>query len=588
MAKKKMAPWIIILVFLVFFGSLGFAGLMGLGWMLSRTPDTEAGILEIQLRGPLREGPSLDPFEAVFSSFGVVRTASLWDLRRILELAANDSDVLGLRLDILGQSGWATADEIISLVEDFRSSGKPVFTYLRGDFAGDQQYYMATAGDQVWLPPTGGLIVNGLRFEVEFWKGTLEKLHVEPSFLMLEEYKSAGEVYTREQMSDAFREQLTAIGEDIQNRMISVIAERRNLAAQQVQETVDRGLLTAPEALDGGWVDRLGFVDELREAMAEAVGEDQYTGISLHSYMQANTPWAASGERVALIFGEGEIFATGGRGPFADLHIAGDRLARTIEEAAKNDQVEAIVFRVDSPGGSVVGSDHIWRAIEMAQEKGKPVVVSFSDVAGSGGYWIAMGADRILAQPTTITGSIGVVFGKFNIRGFYEWIGANVSDVTLARNADLLSAFEPMAEEHEERVRAWMGQAYDEFRMKVADGRKIELERVGEIAKGRIWSGEDALEIGLVDQLGGLGDALALARELADLSSTADVEIYPKQKGFFELLSSGELGVVVGTVLDSRRGTHSPADWLEAMAPEKLRELSEPRPWALMPPVKID
>ncbi|MBW2256232.1 MAG: signal peptide peptidase SppA, partial [Deltaproteobacteria bacterium] len=250
-----------------------------------------------------------------------------------------------------------------------------------------------------------------------------------------------------------------------------------------------------------------------------------------------------------------------------------------IREAAECDDVKAIVFRVNSPGGSAVGSDVIWREIERAQEAGKPVVVSMSSVAGSGGYWIAMGADAIVAHPTTITGSIGVVFGKLNVRGFYEWIGANVESISFAENADLLGPFETMSEEDRAQVRGVMESLYEQFKAKVAEGRGMEPDKVERLAKGRIWSGVDAKAHGLVDELGGLDTAVALAAEKAGLApENVCLVVHPEPKSFFEQVLEGELEATtpnVGVALDPAK--------VQAI----LEDLEQPRPWASMPEIRV-
>jgi protease-4 len=579
--KTSCALWLILGLMLLSIGGC-VALFVGVAAIAGGAQKIESGILEVTIRGPLHEGPPQDPFSQIFASLGGEQAYSLWDFRRALEKAAGDERVRGLRLDILAAPGWGVADEMLGILDTFRDSGKPIYAYLRGDFAYDGEYYLATAADQVWLAPATGLLVNGLRFEVEFFRGTFEKLHIEPAYLMLEEYKSAGEPFSRTEMSDAFREQLTVLGQDVQERTLQRIASRRQLETEAVQAGVDLGLLTGPEAMARGWVDRLGYDDELEAALSTASKESRYTPIPFGKYVAALEPEKTSADRIALVFGEGPI--TSSRAPFAfgETLIAGDHLAEILEKVTGEDGVKAIVFRVNSPGGSAVGSDHVWQAIERAQRAGIPVVVSMSDVAGSGGYWVAMGADRIVAQPNTITGSIGVVFGKLNLRGLYEWLGANVSDVTLAKNADILSQVEPLEPEHEERIRAWMLQVYDEFQKKVAEGRGIDRERVAELAKGRIWSGSDALELGLIDAVGGLEVALATARELADLPSDAPVTVFPAPRTFFEMLAEGDFATTVEAAY--RMSRRSPL----GLAQEALGELAEPRPWAIMPRFRID
>jgi protease-4 len=281
---------------------------------------------------------------------------------------------------------------------------------------------------------------------------------------------------------------------------------------------------------------------------------------------------------LAVVFGEGPIVARESKdGLFgAGNWMLGPVVAKSIREAAENEDVKAILFRVDSPGGSAVGSDVVLREIDRAREKGKPVVVSMSSIAGSGGYWIAMHADGIVAQPTTITGSIGVVFAKFNLTGFMDWIGANVDTVSTAPLADIFGTA-PLDPDRRARVEAWMEDLYESFKAKVAEGRDIPPEKVEEIARGRIWTGQDALELGLVDRLGGLDEAIDLAKELADLDP--DVEyplvVFPKPKPFLQQIL--EEGLFAGT----------PSIPTEAEILEFARETAQPRVLARMPDIRI-
>ncbi len=591
--KKKGRALLWIILGIVAFSVVGFMVLVGVAVSIVSRQEkvAERGVLEIELKGALTEGPSRNPFEDLAGRFGGDKKQHLWNIRRALARAADDDRIHALRIDITGRvGGMAVAEEILDLVAEFRDSGKPVYTYLSGDLAGNQPYLLATAGDRIWLPPQAGLMVDGLRFEVSFWRGTLDKLHIDPHFIMYKEYKSAGEPFTRYEMSAYFREHLTAVGEDMESRLVSVIAQRRNLDPKDVEATIDRGLMTATEALEAGWVDRLGYPDELESAIADAVRLDEYEGIPVGKYLKAMGKTKIEGDRIAVIFGEGQIVAADSGSPFKESRIYGPETAKVFDDAVEDDHVKAIVFRVNSPGGSAIGSDYVWRAVKRAEEAGKPVIVSMSSVAGSGGYWISMGADKIVAQPTTITGSIGVVMGKFNVRGFYEWIGANVSDVTFARNADLMSAFEPLKPEHEERFRAWMDEVYTQFKEKVAQGRGLQVNDVETIAKGRIWSGLDAKEIGLVDEIGGLSVALRLAREAAGLPDATPAQAYPGPKDFFQMLAEGDFDVRMSQQLSLLDISLAPAVRSlpgSAQFLQLLQELETPRPWAIMPSIEV-
>jgi protease IV len=554
--------------------------------------------LELSLSGPLTEGPSSNPF----ADLGGSGPRSLWEIRRALLGAAKDGRIAGLKLEIEApQLGFGAIDEISELLDDFRHAGKPVYAYLRNDFVDDAGYYLALGADRIFVAPQAALMVNGLRAEVTFWRGTLEKLGIVPHVIMFKEYKSAGEPYSRQTMSAAFRESLTAVLKDLEDRLDARISERRGLPPVQVKAGLNLGLMTTAEALETGWIDGTGYRDAVEHALASAVKAKRYRGVELRKYLRAvdrdsrsANPFAFSAltdrkkASIALVFGEGPIVAAAEGSPFESLTggervIRGLELASAIDEAADNDQVRAIVFRVDSPGGSAVGSDHVYDAIRRARQRGKKVVVSMSSVAGSGGYWISMGADKIVAQPSTITGSIGVVSMNFDVRGFYTWIGAHVDTVSLSKGSGILSQVEDFDEARQARWTAWMTAVYENFKKQVAIGRKLSAEQVEERAKGRIWSGVAALQRGLVDGLGGLDTAIDQACSLASLGDPKNVtlEIYPKRNAFEEFLANlfaADTQVQPGTLESLAR----------SLDPAQIRELTRPRVLVMLPDIHVE
>jgi protease IV len=552
--------------------------------------------LELSISDSIPEGPSQSPFAA----FGAGASRSLWDLRRALRAAAVDERIAGLKLEIeMAPLGFGMLEELGALLDRFRESGKPVYAYLRGDFVEDGGYLLAVAADRVYVAPAAALLVNGLRAEVTFWRGTLEKLGVVPHVLMFKEYKSAGEPFARHSMSEAFRESLRDVLGDLEERLASRISQRRGLPPIQVRAGLDMGMMTTGEALATGWIDALGQREAVEADLARTAKTDGYNGIELKKYIRAidrkrsgfggldfKSLRGAEPPVVAVIFGEGPIVAAEQGDPFESLFggaqlIRGLSTARAIDEAAEDPEVRAIVFRVNSPGGSAVGSDHVHDAVRRARQAGKKVVVSMGSVAGSGGYWVSMGADRIVAQPSTITGSIGVVMTQFDVRGFYEWIGAHVDTVSVSRGSGVLSTVEDFDESRKERWSAWMTAVYDDFKRQVAEGRGLQLEQVEDIARGRIWSGVAASKNGLVDELGGLDEAVAQACKLAKLGDPERVrlEVYPKKdsvEAFFQEL----FGVKsVSGVEHLARGL---------LQPEVIRQLARPRVLVQLPHILID
>ena len=536
----------------------------------------EPTVLKITLDGGYSDAPVDDPL----ADFGLSEGSdSLYDVVRGIEHAAGDENVAALRLDIRSPSmGFAQMQEIALAVAKVREAGKPVISHIEADMVTNGRYFLASTADELWATPQAFWLVQGLHADVEFFRGILDKLQIKPDIIMFKEYKSAGERLLNKEMSEPMREALTAVLGDIQRLWIEHVAERRELSVEAVTAFVDEGAIPPEAAEELGLVDRFGHHDELDEVLRERLELEEYEQIKLSEYLKT-IAGPESDDRIALVFGEGPIVAdeSDESNPFVDNStIYGPKLARSIRNAAKKDRVKAIVLRVNSPGGSAVGSDLVWREIERAQESGKVVVVSMSSVAGSGGYWISMGADAIVAHPATITGSIGVVFTKLNVRGLYEWLGASVDTVKFAENSDLMSPFSSLDDAQYAKLESIIGTMYGNFVTKVAEGRGLTFDEVEPIAHGRIWSGEDALDLKLVDQLGGLSDAVALAAEKSGVDpETTDVEVFPEARSMWQRLTDGDFS----TTTPSQPSTAEVRAWIE--------QLAEPRASVRMPNVRI-
>ena len=536
--RRNLGCWIalglmVAVLLVVFVGILvmvlGFIGsLAGSPVQVSR-----GSMLEIQLVGPVTQAPPEVDLGPLFSA----PVSSFWEMREAILEAENDPNIAGVHLWIHNAAlGWGTATELVGLLDEFRAnSGKPVVARLQSDQVTDLDYYLATGADEIWITPQALVLVNGLVAESQFFRGTLEKLRIEPQVLMYKEYKSAGEQYGSYEMSDPMREALEAMLGSISHAFSVRVVSTRGMDNTSLNELVSKGVLSVADALEANLVDRVGYRDEVEDSLAALAGVDQYRGTSLGTYSMSLRPSRSGG--VALVFGEGAIVSEPVSSPFPGFGIdlfSGPRVASHIRQAIDDPSVEAIVIRVDSPGGSPVGSDLVLREVLRAREAGKPVVVSMADVAASGGYWVAMGADRIVAQPTTITGSIGVVFSKFNLDGFWEWIGAGSDSVKTADNADIMGWGTWDAADRE-AIETWMDQVYDAFTNGVAQHRDLDPEFAESNARGRVWSGRDALDIGLIDGFGGLTEAIELAEELAGVDiGTSDVEVFPRPKTLFE------------------------------------------------------
>ena len=581
--RVRRLPWFLLgvactvsfffLVFLIVVGSL----------LAPPQVRIESGtVMEVDLGGALTERPSMGILEQLAGVAG----NSLWDVRRALDRAKDDDRIVAVKLNVGSlQNGWATVAEVQSYLDSFRSSGKPVYAYLGSESTGEKEYAAALGADKLWLPPGSGMFIDGLRAEAIFYRGTLDKLKVVPEVLALKEYKSAGESFERTEMSEYLRESLTSLLTDTQDWFVQSVASQRSLDEQAVLAQINRGLMTADEAKTAGWVDAVGYADELEAEIQAAADIEEYKDIDHAEYLLSPERKRTAGSKLAVVFGEGLIISEDvDQLPFQEGVLSGPRIAAAIESAAKDDDVKAIVFRINSGGGYIIGSDCIWRAVRNAP---KPVVATMSDVAGSGGYWIAVGADKVIAQPQTITGSIGVVSLKLNMRGLFEIAGITVDDVTLADNADMFSMFESLSREQRELLISWMEDVYEQFKERVATGRSLSPEIVEDLAKGRVWSGKQALEHKLIDGLGGIDDAIREAKTLANIPESEEVslDIYPKPRTFIEQLFAGGMPMAIAARFRGVRP--ETANSLLQLPEPLLRDLSTPQPLALIPNISV-
>jgi protease IV len=501
-------------------------------------------ILEIDLERGLVEHVPDDPIAGVLARQQVTVRSVVEALHR----AAEDDRVVGLVARVGGGGiGLARAEELRDAVVRFRGSGKPtiVFAESFGEFApGHSAYYLATAFDSIYMQPSGDLGLTGVLVEAPFARGTLDRLDIEPRIAQRYEYKTAGNTFTEQGFTDPEREAVaTVIGSMIDN-FVAGVAEARGLTPQQVRTALDTGPLLGEEAVRAGFVDRLAYRDEIYDGFRARVGSDRTTFLYAQPYLdRAGSPYDR-GSTVALIYGVGTIQR--GESDF-DLFSGGssmgaETVAGAFREAIESDRVRAILFRVDSPGGSYIASDVIWREVTRAREAGKPVVVSMGNVAGSGGYFVAAPADRIIAQPSTITGSIGVLAGKVVTEEFWGRFGITWDTIQVGANATMWSPIYDFNDAEWSRLQASLDRIYDDFTAKVARGRNLTREQVHEVARGRIWSGSDALRLGLVDELGGFDAAIRAARELAQIPDDDRIrlELFPARRPLLaQLLDRG-------------------------------------------------
>ena len=441
------------------------------------------------------------------------------EIERTLKVAKRDREIAGALIKIGGSRyGIGRLQEIRDAILDFKTSGKKVIGYMTNCSTGN--YLLASVCDRVVLHPSGEVRLVGLRSETSFYKGILDKLGIRADLEHIGKYKSASDIFTREEMSNAHREVQNAILDDLYDQLTQSIADRRSWTQDDVKNLIDQGPFTAKQALAHGIVDQLAYRDELKDIAKDLSGKDcrlvkarQYLGIVEYEY-----DWEVPLPKIAVITAEG-MMMTGESftDPFTGTRTMGSAtIARAIRNVRKDSSVRAVVLRIDSGGGLVVAADTIWREL-MRLKDVKPLVVSMGDVAGSGGYYIAAPAEVIVAEPGTITGSIGVISGKYNLKGLYDKIGLHKEIIKRGKHADFYTDYGDYPAEEREIVHAQIQEIYDDFIGKVAEGRGMTREAVDQIGRGRIWTGKQAKEIGLVDELGGLNLALSIARRKAGL-----------------------------------------------------------------------
>jgi protease-4 len=496
-------------------------------------------VLELNLETPLAEDAPDDPFAKLRGA----DRPTVRDIVEGLEKAAGDSRVRGL-IARTGSAAMSLAQvqEVRDAIAAFRARKKFTIAFAEtfGEFGqGNGSYYLASAFDQIWLQPSGDVGLHGLMMQPMFLRGTFDKFGIVPRFDQRYEYKNAMNTYTDRKMTPPFREAMQKILDSSYSQLVRGIAGGRRLTEEQVRTIVDNGPYYGKEAVDKKLVDGLGYRDEVYQKAREKAGAGAEF-LWLSKYLDRAGRPNQSGPAVALIFGLGGVQR--GRSeydPFSDSASMGsDTVTAAFRQAIKDDKVKAILFRVDSPGGSYVASDAIWRETLLAKKAGKPLIVSMSSVAGSGGYFVAMAADKIVAQPGTITGSIGVLGGKFLLSGLFDKVGVSFDEVHAGRNARMMSTVHDFSPEEWQRFQFWLDRVYTDFTGKVAEGRRLPKEKVLQIAKGRIWSGEDARHLGLVDEVGGYPTALKLVKQALKLkeSDTIDLRVYPKKKTPVEAL----------------------------------------------------
>lgn len=505
-----------------------------------RTPSISSEVvLEWEIDEPLVEA---HPEESLAGLFGRSKP-TVRDVVEALERAAKDGRVKGLVAHISESPGsMAAVQELRDAVRAFRKSGKKAIAYADtyGEMGpGNGAYYFASAFDEVYVQPSGEVGLTGFAAETPFAKDALAKLGVKPQFGQRYEYKNAPNSFTEQGYTAAHREATEKYVGSLFSQLLSGVAQDRKLKEEEVRGWVDHSPLSGEQALAAKLVDGLLYRDEVYAKVRE--WSDDADLLYVGPYLKRSAPREHAGPRIALIYGVGAVVrGKGDSHPLSDEgNMASESVSAAFRAAVDDDEVKAIVFRVDSPGGSYIASDTIRREVQRARARGKPVVVSMAGLAASGGYFVAMEADRIVAQPGTLTGSIGVYGGKMVTAGLWEKLGVNWETIAFGKNANMMSSDQDFTPEQRALFDASLDRIYQDFTAKAAAGRKLPVERLREVAKGRVWTGEDAKGLGLVDVLGGYPAALALAQELAKLpkDATPQIQVFPRPKKAAEWLA---------------------------------------------------
>lgn len=512
-------------------------------------------ILKIELNKPIPDRSSHNPFENFdFKNLKPNVTVGLNDILQSISYAKTDPNIKGIYLDLsMVPTGFGTIEEIRNALLDFKTSKKFIISYA--DYYSQGAYYIATTADSIFLNPVGEVAFLGLRAELMFYKGTLEKLDIEPEIIRHGKFKSAVEPFTNDKMSPENREQLNALLNNLWGHVTDGISKQRKISKAELNRLADQLVIrSAKAALDNKLIDGLRYKDEILTRLAKLSGvssEKKLEFTSLNQYTKA--PKANKDfpkDKIAVIYASGEI----NMGDGDEESIGSEGLSKAIREARQDSSIKAIVLRINSPGGSSLASEIIWRELSLASKQ-KPLVVSMGSVAASGGYYIATPASAIVADPTTITGSIGVFAMLFNAKNFMnKKLGITTDVAQTNKHSDLGSVFRPLTAEEREIIQAEVENIYDVFTTRVADGRKMRKTAVDSIGQGRVWSALDAIKIGLVDTIGGIDVATKIAARKAKLKNYRQVEL-PKKEDPIKALLSGFSEKIKSDIIKSELGS---------------------------------
>jgi protease IV len=519
----------VLFTFVIIFVALGVLVKIG----SNKKPSIASNsVLVLNLEGDLPEVPSVDVEVPLLQTQSPPTIRDMWAAMRA---AATDPRIKGLVLKPRNLAlGWGKLEELRDEIAEFkRRSGKPVYAYLQTP--GMHEYFLASVADKIYVSPDDYLEVKGFLIEETYLKGTLDKLGIGIDVDHIGRYKDAGDIFTRSSMSGETREVMNGVLDQVFGSFCTAVAGGRHKSPDDIRTLIDQGPFLAVAAKAGGLVDELGYESQLYRDLTSRVKAAEVVKLSYKTYARSIV---SSGERIALLAGEGDIIRGSVDQPFGQTDvIASDTFSKTIQQVRKDPTIKGVILRVDSPGGDAVASDEILHELQLLSAE-KPLVISMSDLAASGGYFVSMTGDPIVAYPDTITGSIGVLYGKPNFRGFYGKIGLTKDLLARGKFADIDSDYTPLSDAEKQKLHEGILSTYRSFVTKVAAGRKKRYEQIDPIAQGRVWMGAQAEQNGLVDRLGGLDSAVELIRTRAKLSPRAHINLvaYPPRLSLFDAL----------------------------------------------------
>ena len=549
--KKFLLGFVIGILFVALVGVILVAAAIRFGG--SRRPQVVANsALVLQLEGDLPEQPAVEFPIPFFDKQQPLTIAENWQM---LRNAAADSRIHAVVLEPRGLGvGWAKIEELRADIINFKKSGKPVYAFLRG--AGTKEYYLATAADKVFMSPEDELDVKGLRAELMFFKGTLDKLGVQMEFEHVGKYKDAPDMFTKTESSPETREVLNQLLDQFYGDLINTLAEGRKKSPDAVRALIDNGPFIGKEALDGGLVDALIYEDQMYDQLRQQLKLNAMAKIADHDYSRA-----ADGNlgidgptKIALLVGQGDI-TRGSTNDSGENGITSAGMIRQLRAVRDDASIKAVILRIDSPGGDGIASDDILHEAKLLSQK-KPMVISMSDLAASGGYFIAMTGDPVVAYRNTETGSIGVFFGKVNLRGLYDKLGVKKEIMKRGHFADIDTEYAPLNDEQRAKLRTEIEVFYRGFVQRVADGRRRKYDDVEPLAQGRVWTGAQAKQNGLVDEIGGIDRAIEMVKQRAKIGASEKITLvaYPPRRNLLQLLMDRDtdLTSIESRMVDSR------------------------------------